>query len=151
MIRRPPRSPLFPSTTLFRSVRAFAHAPIDPRQEHQDFALVAQPEFHHRWDGEHQGFDFSPFVRVDSADDERTHADVRELSWFRSADTWVVRAGVRKVFWGVTESQHLVDIVNQTDLVEDPIGKEKLGQPMVNLTLLNDWGTLDVFVLPGFR
>jgi hypothetical protein len=55
------------------------------------------------------------------------------------------------VFWGFTESNHLVDIINQTDLVEDINLEEKLGQPMVNLTLHKEWGTLDAFVLPYFR
>jgi hypothetical protein len=44
-----------------------------------------------------------------------------------------------------------VDIINQTDLVEATDGEEKLGQPMVNLALISDWGTVDLFVLPGFR
>ncbi len=67
------------------------------------------------------------------------------------ADSWELRTGIRKVFWGVTESQHLVDIINQTDNVENPDGEEKLGQPMINLSFLQDWGVLDLFVLPGFR
>ena len=53
------------------------------------------------------------------------------------------------MFWGVTESQHLVDVVNQTDLVENPDGEEKLGQLMVNLTVARSWGTLNLFVAPG--
>ena len=59
--------------------------------------------------------------------------------------------GISKVFWGVAESRHLVDIINQTDLVESPDQEDKLGQPMLNLNLLRDWGTLSFFVLPGFR
>ncbi|MFN2337632.1 MAG: hypothetical protein ABR544_01520, partial [Gammaproteobacteria bacterium] len=30
-------------------------------------------------------------------------------------------------------------------------GEDKLGQPMVNLALVREWGTLDLFLLPGFR
>ena len=56
-----------------------------------------------------------------------------------------------KVFWGVTEAVHLVDIVNQTDLVESLDGEEKLGQPMIDLSLIRDWGVVDLFVLPWFR
>ncbi|HEY5703037.1 MAG TPA: hypothetical protein VIV20_06155, partial [Gammaproteobacteria bacterium] len=52
---------------------------------------------------------------------------------------------------GVIEFQHLVDIINQTDLVENIDGEDKLGQPMLNLALINDWGTLDLFVMPWFR
>ena len=62
---------------------------------------------------------------------------------------WTV--GVSKVFWGVAESQHLVDIINQTDLVENIDQEDKLGQPMVNLSLIRDWGTVDLFVLSYFR
>jgi hypothetical protein len=51
----------------------------------------------------------------------------------------------------VTEFQHLVDIVNQTDLVENLDTEDKLGQPMVNLALIRDWGTVDFFVMPWFR
>ena len=29
--------------------------------------------------------------------------------------------------------------------------EEKLGQPMINLALIRDWGTVGLFVLPGFR
>jgi hypothetical protein len=51
----------------------------------------------------------------------------------------------------VTEAVHLVDVINQTDLVEDPDGEAKLGQPMIQLRLLRSWGRLDFFLLPSFR
>lgn len=65
-------------------------------------------------------------------------------------DGWEPRIGVDKVFWGVTESVHLVDIVDQTDLVENPDGEDKLSQPMVYLSLPRDRGMLD-FGLSCFR
>ena len=51
----------------------------------------------------------------------------------------------------MTEFNHLVDIINQTDLVESPDGEDKLGQPMAQLSLVRDWGILDLFLLSGFR
>ena len=54
-----------------------------------------------------------------------------------------LRAGIGRVFWGVTESYHLVDVINQTDLVENVDRKDKLGQPLVNFTLVRDWGALE--------
>ena len=132
-------------------VRAFANDPLDTRQADNNFSLSLQPEYYTGWDDGHQGFTFVPFVRWDQNDEQRSHADIRELTWLKAADNWELRVGLRKVFWGVTESQHLVDIINQTDLVEAPDGEEKLGQPMINLALIRDWGTLDLFVLPGFR
>jgi hypothetical protein len=55
------------------------------------------------------------------------------------------------VFWGVTESRHLVDIINQTDTLEDIDEEDKLGQPMIKLSTIQDWGALSLFVMSGFR
>ena len=132
--------------------RYFTQAPQDPRQfEYENFSLVVEPEFSQTWDDGRQIFAFVPFVRLDQHDDKRTHFDVRELTWEMAAERWELRLGVRKVFWGVAEFQHLIDIINQTDLVENIDTEDKLGQPMVNVAWINEWGTLDFFVLPYFR
>ena len=94
---------------------------------------------------------FSPFFRLDREDARRTHADVRELYWSHVEDRWELNAGVRQVFWGVTEFHHLVDIINQTDLVENIDDEDSLGQPMVQLSLVRDWGIVDLFLLAGSR
>ncbi len=135
-------------------LRYFPESPLSTEQFNgANFALSAQPQYYHEWDDGDQSFTFVPFLRVDQHDSERSHFDIRELTWLKAAKTgnWELRLGIRKVFWGVTESQHLVDIINQTDLVEHIDGEQKLGQPMINLALINDWGTLDLFILPGFR
>ncbi len=132
--------------------RYFPKAPLSVDQyEHSNFSLVAQPQYHHKWDDGYQTVTFVPFIRLDQQDSERSHFDVRELTWLKATQSWELRLGIRKLFWGVTESQHLVDIINQTDLVENPDGEDKLGQPMLNLALIRDLGTVDLFVLPGFR
>ncbi len=51
----------------------------------------------------------------------------------------------------MTEFQNIVDIINQKDTVEGLDKAHKLGQPMVNLSLVNNWGIVDLYVLPGFR
>ena len=63
------------------------------------------------------------------------HGDIRELAYVHASDDWELRLGIRKEFWGVTEFQHLVDVINQTDGVEDFDGEDKLGQQMVNLII----------------
>lgn len=131
--------------------RFFQNDAKDPRQHGGNLSLAAQPEYYAEWDQGRQSFTFVPFARWDQGDPERSHADIRELTWLMAADAWELRAGIRKLFWGVTESEHLVDIINQTDLVESLDGEEKLGQPMLNLALIRDWGTLDLFILPYFR
>ncbi|TGO02829.1 hypothetical protein PN36_18405 [Candidatus Thiomargarita nelsonii] len=133
-------------------LRYFPQSPLSIDQyENVNIALSAQPEYHHEWDNGDQYFRFVPFVRLDQHDSERSHFDIRELTWLKAAKNWELRLGIRKLFWGVTESQHLVDIINQTDLVDHPDTEEKLGQPMINLALFRDWGTVNFFILPGFR
>jgi hypothetical protein len=131
--------------------RGFFQSPLQPMQERHGLSVALRPELHVEWGDGYQSLTFEPFARYDVGDRERTHVDVRTLAWERAWRSWELRVGIRRVFWGVTESQHLVDIVNQTDLVEGPDGEDKLGQPMVNLALVRGWGTLDLFVLPGFR
>jgi hypothetical protein len=131
--------------------RGFVEDPLDPRQHNTYLSAAAEPEFYHSWDDINQSFNAKLFYRIDQHDDNRTHGDIRELSWTGVFDYFEVRAGISKVFWGVAETQHLVDIINQTDLVENVDGEDKLGQPMVKLSTEQDWGIIDFFVLPGFR
>ncbi len=131
--------------------RAFAHAPLDPRQHGANASLALRPQMDWLWDGGRQGLTLVPFLRADRNDPSRSHADLRELLWWKASREWELRAGIGRVFWGVTESQHLVDIINQTDLVENIDQEDKLGQPMVNLALVRPWGTVDLFLLTGFR
>ena len=131
--------------------RGFTHPPAHSGQRRHGLSLAVQPELYHAFDDGRRSLLFTPFLRVDTADEERTHFDVRELLYQRVFDSAELRAGIGRVFWGVTESYHLVDVVNQTDLVENVDRDDKLGQPLVILTLIRDWGALDLFVLPGFR
>ncbi len=133
-------------------LRYFPQDPLDPRQfEGENLSVSTQPEYYTSWDNGDQTFIFTPYVRLDQNDDERTHGDIRELAWSKIAADWELSIGFRQVFWGVTESQHLVDIINQTDLVDNIDGEDKLGQPMINVKLIQDWGTLGLFALTGFR
>jgi hypothetical protein len=128
----------------------FASDAMHPEQESSSASLALSPELYHQWENG-SALIFVPYARLDNVDSERTHFDVRELNYVVPGDTWEVRLGVGKVFWGTTEFVHLVDIVNQTDLVENIDGEDKLGQPMVHLALVNDWGVIDMFALPYFR
>ena len=127
----------------------------DGQFENQDYrtnlSLSAEPEFYWAWNDQQDNLTFTPFFRKDQRDSERTHADIRELSWSHLEDNWELRTGFRQVFWGVTEFQNIVDVINQKDTVEGLDKEHKLGQPMVNLSLVKDWGIVDFYVLPGFR
>jgi len=131
--------------------RNFFEDPASELQHNNYLSGVIEPEFFHDWDDGTQNIEAKLFYRKDQYDDNRTHGDIRELSWTGVFTDWEVRAGISKVFWGVAETQHLVDIVNQTDLVENVDGEDKLGQPMIRASTERDWGILDFFILPGFR
>lgn len=128
----------------------------DPAYAGQDDAAVSPsvalaPELIVELEGGRDRFSLIPFLRVDAHDERRTHADLREANWLHLGDGYDLVVGLDKVFWGVAESRHLVDIVNQTDLVEDIDQEDKLGQPMLQLQLDRDWGVLQGFVMPAFR
>ena len=131
--------------------RVFASDALYENQDDQNFSIAIEPEFYVDLKEGDQRVVFSPFFRYDVNDDERTHADLRELYWRGTFGDLEIKVGAVKVFWGVTESQHLVDVINQTDLVENIDTEDKLGQPMINLSWVKNWGTLELFVLPYFR
>ena len=132
-------------------VRGFPEAPEYEGQTHHGGSVFLKPELFVDWDDGTHRIVVSPFLRLDAVDSRRTHVDLREAYWQWYGRSLEVRAGFARVFWGVTESQHLVDVINQTDGIEGPDGEAKLGQPMIQLTWINDFGTLDAFVMPFFR
>ena len=128
---------------------------LDGRFPQQDdnfnASLLLQPEFYWRSDDDRQRVSIVGFARLESSDDERTHADLREAFWGIESGDWDFTAGISKVFWGVAESRHLVDVINQTDLVEDIDQEDKLGQPLLNFNLQKDYGRFEFFLMPWFR
>ena len=134
-------------------VRGFLESPKhDGQRGTPGLSLAFEPEFYREWSEGQWAFEMTPFGRYDGVDSERSHVDLREFYFHRVSDQWELRFGVSKVFWGVTESQHLVDVINQTDLVENLDTEDKLGQPMVNFSWVTDSaGVIDLFYLPYFR
>lgn len=133
------------------SVRGYTDNAAVSDQGSGSISGVWVPEWYHLWNDRDDSLNIKLFARYDSLDNERSHVDIREFYWQHVGYDWELTLGINKIFWGVTESQHLVDIINQTDLVEAPDGEEKLGQAMAHLALIKDWGVLDLFLLPGHR
>jgi hypothetical protein len=131
--------------------RVYLQDALSPQQTDKQFSLFVEPEIYHSWNDDLDSLTFKSFYRWDNQDDERSHGDIRELMWVHVGDDWELRTGIGSVYWGQTESAHLVDVINQTDAIEAIDGEDKLGQPMFNLSLIREWGIVDLFVLPGFR
>ena len=133
----------------------FSYYPQEGQFLQQDYrtaaALAIAPEWYWQWNQGNSSVTFTPFIRIDERDSERSHEDIRELMWLYINGSWEFRAGVSKIFWGVTEFNHLVDIINQTDFVDSFDGEEKLGQPMLAASRVTRWGIIDILVLPYFR
>lgn len=121
-----------------------------PQQENQSASVAGNLQLYHET-ADNFRFTVEAFYRIDSGDRERSHGDLRLAEVLCFNDNWEITFGLGRVFWGATEFVHLVDIINQTDQVEAPDGEEKLGQPMVHLTVPRDWGVMEAFVLPWFR
>lgn len=124
----------------------------DLSQQHQFYsALIIKPEYIDEWNNGKHLLQFSALARINNNNSNQNHAAIREMYWSYASDHWELNVGIRKVFWGVTESQHLVDIINQTDIADGFDGESKIGQAMINFASIHDWGTLDFFILPGFN
>lgn len=124
---------------------AFAGQSDEPLQ----FSTSFEARISHDLENGNNRIVVSPFLRFGG--DGRDHVDLREAFWLHQRDGWSLTVGIDKVFWGVTESRHLVNIINQDDALEDIDGEDKLGQPMVSLSFYGDYGTFSLYVLPYFR
>jgi hypothetical protein len=128
--------------------------PNDAQFENQfddNLTLSFKPKLQGDWNDGDDSWSAELFLRADGKDDERQHVDIRELLWLHLDGDNEWRVGVNTMYWGVTESQHLVDVINQVDAVEGVDGEDKLGQPMIHWKRYEDWGVVDLIILPGFR
>ena len=132
--------------------RYFFHRGLYPGQNyHNNLSVALEPELSYQWDDGKKSLVFKPYFIGDQHDNIRTHFDIRELMLNSVSDRWEFKIGIGKVYWGVMESVHLVDIINQTDFVVNMDSEDKLGQPMIDIAYSSDFGTFDFFVLPYFR
>ncbi len=134
--------------------RWYADDWVAPAQHSSNRALSVETTLHGN-PADNSSVEFTPFFRYDHTETTTTHADVREAHFLSYGDwsknSWELKLGISRVFWGVTEIHNLVDIVNQVDQIDHPRDRPKLGQPMVQLTIFGDWGTAETFILPYHR
>ena len=114
-------------------------------------SIAIRPTYSLKWNEGYENLIFSAYFCLDR-DSNRTYWDLREFYYQKAKNNLEINIGFKKVFWGVTESNHLVDIINQTDALKSFDGEEKLGQPMVQLSwFTSGFGTLDFYYLPYHR
>ena len=131
--------------------RNYPDEPLYDGQHGEYFSTLFQPEIYLEWNDGKQLLQFTGFARLDQHDTRRTHADIRELYWQTIFDDWEVSVGFKKIFWGVTESNHVVDVINQLDALEGFDVEQKLGQAMIHASVSKKWGTLDLYAMTYHR
>jgi hypothetical protein len=131
--------------------RLFPQRGFDSRQTDATLSLAVLGRWDLDWRAARAQLAVVPFARIDSADSERSHVDLREFELRYRTGNLDFRAGIGKVFWGTTEFVHLVDVINQTDGVESIDNEEKLGQPILGLSWTSPIGVLTGLVMPLFR
>lgn len=96
-------------------------------------------------------FTANPYLRYDKIDSNRSILDLHELNIGTRGRNWYAKVGYDVEFWGVMEFVNPVNIINQSDITEDFLGKRKLGQPMAKITFINSLGTFDFYALEYFQ
>lgn len=137
-------------STLGVEQRVFAQQGLQQQAKTQSSADFLQ-EWSWQSEQGRESWVFSPYFRWDQRDPERHLIDIRQAVWAQFGTGWELKVGIDQVFWGVTESLHLVDIINQTDTVAQPDGEAKLGQPLLQFSWHGDWGQFQSYLLPYFR
>jgi len=131
--------------------RYFPDSALYPGQRDEYFATLFRPKYYlETVDGKHS-INFEGFAVLDQYDNKRSHVDIRELYYRYVHKNLEISLGAKRIYWGVAESNHLVDVINQADVLEGFDPKNKLGQPMLHLSISPKWGTLDLMVMPFFR
>ena len=96
-------------------------------------------------------FAFKPVFGIAPNNNEVPNFDVSELFVRKQYQDWQWQVGMDTIFWGVAESRHLVDTVNQIVFVRNLEGESKLGELILRLDYFTENGRLSFLSLPAFR
>lgn len=140
------------SLPLTLDLKAFNQDALYQGQKQFYPSLSTEPEYSIYENNDKEIFRFKGWLRYDQVDKEGTYGDIRELSYTKIFNNNTeLTGGISKVFWGKTESVHLVDIINQNDEVEPGRAYAKIGQPLLGLGNKNSYGNFKYFIIPYFR
>ena len=98
------------------------------------------------------GFDYKAQIRLQaqSTETDRSAAETQDFYIAKEIDQFSFRLGSIIDFWGVVESFHLVDTINQVDVTYDIFNEDKIGQPAFVTTYTSDnYGALTLYALFG--
>ena len=90
------------------------------------------------------------YGRLDREDPERTLLVIEEAWMEWRIKPFKLRVGIDMLNWTATEAFHPADILNSRNLDSDLRNYEKVGEPMVALSLRTGSGTLTLYHMPTF-
>ncbi|MFO4721074.1 malate transporter [Vibrio cholerae] len=99
------------------------------------------------WNEQGWAVNFTPYMEYE-APSEQGFINLREanLTYAAESTEWLIGYGL--VYWGVTEVYQPVNIVNQYDGRIALGYEEKMGQPMLQMRWLPEWGETQFLILP---
>lgn len=134
----------------------YKSAPLYEGQKRNSANLSISPKWGLTWnikDHIDAEITLAPFFNVHPYDSARTYSDLREAKFKYDLGKTNYTVGYDHVFWGKTESDQLVDIINQTDMLAGT--DDKLGQPLLSFSHFSDIGAASlatsIYYLPLFR
>ncbi|QEW22487.1 hypothetical protein LA6_004712 [Marinibacterium anthonyi] len=133
------------------TLRYYPEDGLLPGETEQGFAPIINGEFNTRTE-----LDFGTVVfEVSGLYNTETgegYADIPRGYFQYFGEGWDVLVGSNIEYWGVSESTHVVDSINQRYVIDQTVDYISLGQPMVNLNLgVGFNSTLSLYGLLYFR
>ena len=119
-------------------------------QSKNNYSLFTKGNFISYLDKRDAKITISAIARYDEKDSERRYIDFQKLKYEQYFENYTFKIGNEIIFWGVNESFNIIDIINQSNLAEDMTGTKKLGQPLLSLAYDNNYGTIDLYLMPYF-
>ena len=120
------------------------------RQSKNNYSFFTKGNFVSYLDERDAKITISAIARYDEKDSERRYIDFQKLKYEQYFENYTFKIGNEIIFWGVNESFNIIDIINQSNLAEDMTGTKKLGQPLLSLAYDNNYGTIDLYLMPYF-
>ena len=133
-----------PEFSIFTNGDGKHHQPKD------NYSFFTKGNFISYLDGRDAKITISAIARYDEKDSERRYIDFQKLKYEQYFENYTFKIGNEIIFWGVNESFNIIDIINQSNLAEDMTGTKKLGQPLLSLAYDNNYGTIDLYLMPYF-
>lgn len=109
----------------------------------------AEAKFNYKY--ENIRFNGLAFTNWDSTDDSRSYSNIRQANIYVNNNNFTFGLGVDTFFWGVSESINVVNVLNQSDIMESLDGKVKYGQTFVSINTRFSNGDFSFYYLPLFQ